>query len=136
MSNLGLICKGRSNRESTHYLTGASLSAPKLIRTGLTFESFWANHIKNILICQLFGHVLGSFWYFFGLEVSKNDIWNFIFTTYKISCFCLNSHHACKRTSNASAQNERKKQKRVLINSLECFWCILLLLRFLRSHTL
>lgn len=53
--------------------------------TGFIFESAWANFIINLLIFMLSGHVVGSFWYLFGLQVSKNVIWSFVFRKYKIS---------------------------------------------------
>ncbi|BAU02618.1 hypothetical protein LR48_Vigan10g044700 [Vigna angularis] len=36
--------------------------------TGFIFESAWANFIINLLIFMLSGHVVGSFWYLFGLQ--------------------------------------------------------------------
>lgn len=42
--------------------------------TGFIFESFWANFIINLLIFVLAGHVVGSCWYLFGLQVSENYI--------------------------------------------------------------
>jgi cyclic nucleotide gated channel, plant len=42
--------------------------------SGFIFESAWANFIINLLIFMLSGHVVGSCWYLFGLQVSKKDI--------------------------------------------------------------
>ncbi|XP_027357339.1 probable cyclic nucleotide-gated ion channel 20, chloroplastic [Abrus precatorius] len=36
--------------------------------TGFIFESAWANFTLNLLIFMLFGHVVGSCWYLFGLQ--------------------------------------------------------------------
>ncbi|XP_061355810.1 probable cyclic nucleotide-gated ion channel 20, chloroplastic [Gastrolobium bilobum] len=36
--------------------------------TGFIFESAWANFTINLLIFMLFGHVVGSCWYLFGLQ--------------------------------------------------------------------
>ncbi|XP_027359097.1 probable cyclic nucleotide-gated ion channel 20, chloroplastic isoform X2 [Abrus precatorius] len=36
--------------------------------TGFIFESAWANCIINLLIIMLASHVIGSFWYLFGLQ--------------------------------------------------------------------
>jgi len=46
---------------------------PRLFGTSpiqIVFVSAWANLIIGFLIV----HVVGSFWYFFGLQVRKNDI--------------------------------------------------------------
>jgi cyclic nucleotide gated channel len=37
--------------------------------TGFVFESAWANFIINLLTFMLSGHVVGSCWYLFGLQV-------------------------------------------------------------------
>lgn len=37
--------------------------------TGFIFESAWANFIINLLTFVLSGHVVGSCWYLFGLQV-------------------------------------------------------------------
>jgi cyclic nucleotide gated channel len=37
---------------------------------GFIFESAWANFVINLLIFVLAGHVVGSCWYHFGLQVS------------------------------------------------------------------
>lgn len=37
--------------------------------TGLIFESAWANFVINLLTFMLAGHVVGSCWYLFGLQV-------------------------------------------------------------------
>lgn len=42
--------------------------------TGFIFESAWANFVINLLIFMLSGHVVGSCWYLFGLQVSEKDI--------------------------------------------------------------
>uniref|UniRef100_A0ACD5ZQX4 Uncharacterized protein n=1 Tax=Avena sativa TaxID=4498 RepID=A0ACD5ZQX4_AVESA len=52
--------------------------APRIIRflpllggqsaNGFVFESAWANFVINLLIFLLAGHVVGSFWYLFGLQ--------------------------------------------------------------------
>lgn len=39
--------------------------------TGFIFESAWANFIMNLLTFILSGHVVGSCWYLFGLQVGK-----------------------------------------------------------------
>ena len=36
---------------------------------GFVFESAWANFIINLLTFMLSGHVVGSCWYLFGLQV-------------------------------------------------------------------
>jgi cyclic nucleotide gated channel len=38
--------------------------------TGFIFESAWANFVINLLMFVLAGHVVGSCWYLFGLQVS------------------------------------------------------------------
>lgn len=38
--------------------------------SGFIFESAWANFIINLLTFVLSGHVVGSCWYLFGLQVS------------------------------------------------------------------
>ncbi|KAL8142749.1 hypothetical protein V2J09_015781 [Rumex salicifolius] len=35
---------------------------------GFTFESAWANFVINLLTFVLVGHIVGSFWYLFGLQ--------------------------------------------------------------------
>jgi len=85
--------------------------------TGFIFESAWANFIINLLIFMLSGHVVGSGWYLFGLQVSKNDIWSFIFKKYKISSslnFIIFFEFSCcmKKEDRYPAQNKRKKQKK------------------------
>lgn len=37
--------------------------------TGFIFESAWANFVINLLTFVLAGHVVGSCWYLFGLQV-------------------------------------------------------------------
>jgi cyclic nucleotide gated channel len=37
---------------------------------GFIFESAWANFVMNLVIFVLAGHVVGSCWYHFGLQVS------------------------------------------------------------------
>jgi hypothetical protein len=37
---------------------------------GFIFESAWANFVINLLMFVLAGHVVGSCWYLFGLQVS------------------------------------------------------------------
>lgn len=37
---------------------------------GFIFESAWANFVINLLVFILAGHVVGSLWYLFGLQVS------------------------------------------------------------------
>jgi cyclic nucleotide gated channel, plant len=37
---------------------------------GFIFESAWANFVINLLMFILAGHVVGSCWYLFGLQVS------------------------------------------------------------------
>lgn len=37
--------------------------------TGFIFESAWANFVINLLTFMLAGHVVGSCWYLFGLQV-------------------------------------------------------------------
>lgn len=39
--------------------------------TGFIFESAWANFVINLLMFVLAGHVVGSCWYLFGLQVSS-----------------------------------------------------------------
>jgi len=39
--------------------------------SGFIFESAWANFVINLLMFVLAGHVVGSCWYLFGLQVSK-----------------------------------------------------------------
>jgi hypothetical protein len=38
---------------------------------GFIFESAWANFVINLLMFVLAGHVVGSCWYLFGLQVSQ-----------------------------------------------------------------
>lgn len=38
---------------------------------GFIFESAWANFVINLLTFVLSGHIVGSFWYLFGLQVGK-----------------------------------------------------------------
>lgn len=38
--------------------------------SGFIFESAWANFVINLLMFVLAGHVVGSCWYLFGLQVS------------------------------------------------------------------
>lgn len=40
--------------------------------SGFIFESAWANFIINLLTFVLAGHVVGSCWYLFGLQVCHN----------------------------------------------------------------
>lgn len=37
--------------------------------SGFIFESAWANFVINLLMFALAGHVVGSCWYLFGLQV-------------------------------------------------------------------
>ena len=46
---------------------------------GFIFESGRANFVINILIFMLSGHVVGSCWYLFGLQVSENNIFRLVF---------------------------------------------------------
>ena len=41
--------------------------------TGFIFESAWGNFVINLLIFMLSGHVVGSCWYLFGLQVGENN---------------------------------------------------------------
>lgn len=47
---------------------------PMVFGTGFIFQSASANLVINLLILMLSGHVVGSCWYLFGLQVSENDI--------------------------------------------------------------
>lgn len=40
--------------------------------TGFIFESAWANFFINLFTFVLAGHVVGSGWYLFGLQVGKS----------------------------------------------------------------
>lgn len=42
--------------------------------TGFIFESAWANFVINLLMFVLSGHVVGSCWYLFGLQVSSVNL--------------------------------------------------------------
>ena len=39
--------------------------------SGFIFESAWANFVINLLMFVLAGHVVGSCWYLFGLQVCQ-----------------------------------------------------------------
>ena len=41
--------------------------------TGFIFESAWANFFINLLTFMLAGHVVGSCWYLFGLQVRQQS---------------------------------------------------------------
>lgn len=43
-------------------------------RSDFVFESAWANFVVNILTFVLAGHVIGSCWYLFGLQVCDNHV--------------------------------------------------------------
>ncbi|KAF7080571.1 hypothetical protein CFC21_084627 [Triticum aestivum] len=45
--------------------------------TGFIFESAWANFVINLLMFVLAGHVVGSCWYLFGLQVFRDCGLNF-----------------------------------------------------------
>lgn len=68
--------------------------------SGFIFESAWANFVINLLIFVLAGHVVGSCWYLFGLQVSRSlniictFLWSgFIFVNHFRSC--LHSGAVC-----------------------------------------
>jgi cyclic nucleotide gated channel, plant len=46
--------------------------------SGFIFESAWANFVINLLMFVLAGHVVGSCWYLFGLQVSCRIICSLI----------------------------------------------------------
>jgi cyclic nucleotide gated channel len=55
---------------------------------GFIFESAWANFVINLLMFVLAGHVVGSCWYLFGLQVSSASI--SVFCTKILCLFMLN----------------------------------------------
>lgn len=42
--------------------------------SGFIFESAWSNFVINLLMFVLAGHVVGSCWYLFGLQVCNSDM--------------------------------------------------------------
>jgi cyclic nucleotide gated channel len=42
--------------------------------SGIILETVWGNLIVNLLRFMFAGHIVGSCWYLFGLQVNKNDI--------------------------------------------------------------
>lgn len=62
--------------------------------TGFIFESAWAHFIINLLIFVLAGHVVGSCWYLFGLQVSSSSL-NVLCTSGLCSFFLIKQLHSC-----------------------------------------
>ena len=61
--------------------------------SGFVFESAWANFIINLLTFMLSGHVVGSCWYLFGLQVGggcyiTKDVLNLL-SFWQVSSCCF-----------------------------------------------
>jgi hypothetical protein len=55
--------------------------------TGFIFESAWANFVINLLMFVMSGHVVGSCWYLFGLQVSSFSF-SLQFARTFMTCIC------------------------------------------------
>jgi hypothetical protein len=55
--------------------------------TGFIFESAWANFVINLLMFVMSGHVVGSCWYLFGLQVSSFSF-SLQFARTFMACIC------------------------------------------------
>lgn len=55
--------------------------------SGFIFESAWANFIINLLTFVLSGHVVGSCWYLFGLQVLAKLLGLPLCYNYSVSCY-------------------------------------------------
>jgi cyclic nucleotide gated channel len=64
--------------------------------TGFIFESAWANFVINLLMFVMSGHVVGSCWYLFGLQVSSFSLQfarTFMTCIDKSKCSNLDNHN-------------------------------------------
>ncbi|KAF8398837.1 hypothetical protein HHK36_014700 [Tetracentron sinense] len=94
--------------------------------SGFTFESAWANFIINLLTFVLSGHVVGSCWYLFGLQILKGRVNQCL----RDACATANfSRQACKtfidcgRGNHLEEFNLNPEWKRWLSNEIakNCF---------------